>query len=204
MITQLKYVAVAVALSLPGIVCAQGSGSQATTPPGSDVAARVGDRVITVKEVDEAWRRADPVEHTRATQMLYEGRKDTLDRMIADMLIEQAAKAKGVPADQLVKNETARRITPVTDAEIDAFYEQNKARMQGKPLADMRPAIRNYLEEQRQAAARNSLVAELRKAGPPIRLALDPPRQTVATAATDPSRGGARAPVVIVEFSDYQ
>jgi len=204
MLKRLKYAAMAAALALPAVVCAQQGSGQSGAPLPADAAARVGDRVITMKEVDDAWRQADPVEHTRATQQLYDGRKQTLDRMIADMLIEQAAKAKGVPADQLVKNETARRITPVTDAEIDAFYEQNKARMQGKPLADMRPAIRNYLEEQRQAAARNSLVAELRKAGPPIRLALDPPRQTVATAATDPSRGGARAPVVIVEFSDYQ
>ena len=33
---------------------------------------------------------------------------------------------------------------------------------------------------------------------------LDAPRYTVATAAIDPVRGGASAPVTIVEFSDYQ
>jgi hypothetical protein len=204
MLKRLTYAAMAATLALPAVVCAQQGSGQAAAPLPAEAAARVGDRVITMKEVDDAWRQADPVEHTRATQQLYEGRKQTLDRMIADMLIEQAAKAKGIPAAQFAKDETARRIKPVTDAEIDAFYEQNKARMQGKPLEDMRPAIRNYLEEQRQEAARGSLVAELRKAGPPIRLGIDPPRQNVAVASSDPSRGGARAPVVIVEFSDYQ
>lgn len=205
MLKRLKYAAVAAALALPAVVCAQqGSGQSAAAALPADAAARVGDRVITVKEVDEAWRRADPVEHTRATQQLYEGRKQTLDRLIADMLIEQAAKAKGVAPEQYAKDETAKRIKPVSDAEITTFYEQNKARMQGKPLEDMRPAIREYLEKQREAAARDSLVAELRKAGPAISVGIDPPRQTVAVASTDPSRGGARAPVVIVEFSDYQ
>jgi hypothetical protein len=204
MLKRLKYAAAAAALALPAIVCAQQGTGQSSAPLPADAAARVGDRVITMKELDEAWRQADPVEHTRATQQLYEGRKQTLDRMIADMLIEGAAKAKGIPPEQYAKDETARRIKPVSDAEITTFYEQNKARMQGKPLEDMRPAIRKYLEEQRADAARESLVAELRKAGPAIRVGIDPPRQTVAVAPTDPSRGGARAPVVIVEFSDYQ
>jgi len=205
MLTQLKYAAVALALALPAVVCAQqGAGQPRPASEESGVAARVGDRVITLKEVDEVWRRADPVEHTRATQMLYEGRKEALDRIIADMLIEQAARARGVPPDQYARDETARRLKPVTDEEVASFYEQNKPRMQGKPLDDMRGAIRNFLEQQRQNAARSELVAELRKAGPPIRLAIDPPRQTVSVSPTDPARGGASAPVVIVEFSDYQ
>ncbi len=204
MLKELKYAAAALILTLPSVVCAQqGSGSSgAAMPP--ETAARVGDRVITMKEVDEAWRKANPVEHTRATQLLYEGRKETLDRIIADMLIEQAAKAKGLSPDEYAQQETTRRIKPVADADITAFYEQNKARMQGKPLEEMRGAIRNFLEQQQHASARESLVAELRKAGPAVQIGIDPPRQTVSVAPTDPFRGGATAPVVIVEFSDYQ
>jgi SurA N-terminal domain len=201
---RLRYALAAVSLALPAVVCAQQGGGSSAAPLPAEAAARVGDRVITMKELDDAWRQADPVEHTRATQQLYEGRRQTLERMIADMLIEQAAKAKGIPPEQYAKDETAKRLKPVSDAEISTFYEQNRARMQGKPLDDMRPAIRDYLEKQREAAARDSLVAELRKAGPAIRVGIDPPRQTVAVSPTDPSRGGARAPVVIVEFSDYQ
>jgi hypothetical protein len=204
MVKRLKYAIAASALALPAVVCAQQGSGQPAAPLPAEAAARVGDRVITMKEVDEAWRQAEPVEHTRATQQLYDGRKQTLDRLIADMLIEQAAKAKGVPAEQYAKDEAARRIKPVSDGDIAAFYEQNKARMQGKPLDDMRPAIREYLAKQREATARESLVAELRKAGPPISIGIEPPRQTVAVSPADPARGGARAPVVIVEFSDYQ
>jgi len=204
MIIQFRNALLTVVLALPAVVCAQQSSGQSSTAAGNDVAARVGDRVITMKEVDEAWRKADPVEHTRATQLLYEGRRETLDRIVADMLIEQAAKAKGVSAEQYAKDETAKRLKPVSDEAVTAFYEQNKARMQGKPLEEMRSAIRAYLLQQEQANAHNALVSELRKAGPPVRVSIDPPRQTVNVAPTDPARGGANAPVVIVEFSDYQ
>ena len=204
MIRQIRFALLALMLSVPAIVCAQQSTGQSATAGGNDVAARVGDRVITLKQVDEAWRKADPVEHTRATQLLYEGRRETLDRIVADMLIEQAAKARGVSAEQYAKEETAKRAKPVTDEGIAAFYQQNKARMQGKPLEDMRGAIRTYLEQQEQATARNALVADLRKAGPPVRVAIEPPRQAVNVSPADPARGNANAPVVIVEFSDYQ
>src|SRR5262245_39187588 len=115
--------------------------------PG-DVAARVGDRVITVKEIDEAWRKADPAEHGRAWQALYDGRKQTLDHMVADMLIAQAAKARGVSVEQYEKDEIAKRSKPVTDDDVSDFYEQNKGQLQGKPLADVREPIRRFLEQQ--------------------------------------------------------
>lgn len=200
MMRYLKYAALALVLAVPAALWAQPG---APAQPG-DVAARVGDRVITLKEVDEAWRRADSVEHTRATQMLYTGRKEMLDRMIADLLIEQTAKAKGVTPEQFVKDDAAKRVKPVSDAEITAFYDANKSRVQGKPFEDVRVAIRQFLEQQQQTQAREALVAELKKAGPAIQVAIEPPRQKVDVAAADPARGGAAAPVVIVEFSDYQ
>ena len=199
MLRYLTYAGVAAALAVPAVLCAQ----QSPTGQG-EVAARVGDRVITLKEVDDAWRQSDPVEHMRATQMLYDGRKEALDRLIADMLIEQAAQTKGVPAEQFAKDEVARRQKPVADADVDAFYEANKARMQGKPLDAMRGAIRQFLEQQRQAEARNALVTELREDGPAIEIAIEPMRQTVDVAATDPARGSPTADVTVVEFSDYQ
>jgi parvulin-like peptidyl-prolyl isomerase len=60
-----------------------------------DVAARVGDAPITVKELDERWQKEEPAQKAQAEQAIYDGRKTALDAIIADMLVEQAAKAKG-------------------------------------------------------------------------------------------------------------
>lgn len=204
---RLRNLAAAVALAVPSLVCAQqpAASSKPAAPAGPiEVAARVGDRVITVAEVDEAWRAADAASQAQAVQAVYDGRRQALDRLVADLLIEQAAKAKGMSAEQFVRDETQRRAKPLADAEIAAFYEQNKGRMQGKPLDDMRGPIRSFLEQQQAATVRDAIVADLRKAGPPVSVALEPPRQAIETAVSDPSRGPANAPVVLVEFSDYQ
>ena len=93
---------------------------------------------------------------------------------------------------------------PVTDADVRTFYVQNSERMQGRTFEQMSPAIQQYLSQQEEDNAKRALIAELKKAGPALRVTLDAPRTTVARAAADPAQGAASAPVTIVEYSDFQ
>ena len=68
----------------------------------------------------------------------------------------------------------------------------------------MRVAIVEVLQRRRRDEARESLLADLRKEAGATEIALEPPRQQVTLASTDPVRGSPSAPVTIVEFSDYQ
>jgi protein-disulfide isomerase len=178
--------------------------AQQSSSSGGDAAARVGDRTISMKEVEDRWRQDNPVGRTEASQALYNGRRTALEAIIADMLIEQAAKAQGVSSEQYVQAETAKRLKPVTDADVAAFFQQNQNQMQGRGLQQMAPAIRRYLEEQNRGAAQQALVADLRKAGPAVNILFEAPREEVAVAADDPALGAASAPVTVVEFSDFQ
>jgi protein-disulfide isomerase len=196
----------ATSVILLALACSTPAQQQAAAPvpTGSDVAARVGTRTITVKELDDRWRSDSPTDQAQAVQQLYDGRKAALDAIVADMLIEQAAKAKGQTPAQYRDAEVKRRATPITDGQIAAFYAQNQGQMQGRSLEQMNPAIRQYLEEQQRASAFQAMVAELRKGGPAVNVVLDAPRYTVDVAADDPVLGGANAPVTLVEFSDFQ
>lgn len=180
--------------------------AQQATPAqgGTDAAARIGDRVVTVKELEDRWQKTAPGEHATAHQQLYDGRRQALDSMIAEMLIEQAAKAKGTTPELYVQAEIARRVKPVTEPEVVSFFQSNQAQMQGRALADVGPAIRRYLDDQQRTTAQQAMVAELRKAGPAVRVLIDAPRQQVAVAADDAAQGPANAPVTIVEYSDFQ
>jgi protein-disulfide isomerase len=171
---------------------------------GTEPAARVGSRVITMQELDERWRASNPQQHAQVRQALYEGRRGALDEIVAEMLIGEAAKAKGMSPEAYTEAEIARRAKPVTDADVVAFYQANLSQMQGRSLEAMSPAITRFLEEQQREAARQALVAELRKAGPPVEVMFDAPRVEVAIETTDPSIGSASAPVTLVEFSDFQ
>jgi protein-disulfide isomerase len=202
MIAVMRHLAVAATLLLL-LACSAPAQQPAATAAG-DAAARVGQRTITMKEVEERWRADNPSEHAQAIQALYEGRRAALDAIIADMLIEQAAKAAGSTPEQYTQAEVAKRIKPVTDTDVASFFQQNQGQMQGRPLGTMAPAIRRFLEEQQRETARQALVAELRKAGPATSVMLEAPRSTVAVNADDAALGAATAPVTLVEFSDFQ
>ena len=192
---------------LLALACSTPAQQPAAAPPvptGSEVAARVGTRTITVKELDDRWRADQPSEQAQAVQQMYDGRKVALDAIVADMLIEQAAKAKGQTPEQYREAEVTRRLTPVTDGQVAAFFAQNQAQMQGRSLEQMGPAIRQYLQDQQRQTAFQAMVAELRKAGPAVSVILDAPRYTVSVAADDPVLGSASAPVTLIEFSDFQ
>jgi protein-disulfide isomerase len=185
-----------------GLLISLACSSQAQQP--GDVAARVGDRAITVKELDERWQKEEPAQKAQAEQAIYDGRKTALDAIIADMLIAQAAKAKNVTPEAFVQAELAKRVKPVNDTDVRNFYVQNSERMQGRTFEQMSTAIQHYLEEQGQSAAKEDLIAELKKSGPAIRVAMDAPRTTITVNPDDPSQGKADAPVTVVEFSDFQ
>ncbi len=204
MIATMRHLGISAALLLLLACSAPAQQSPPAAAGAGDAAARVGTRTVTMKEVEDRWRQDNPVEAAQATQALYDGRRNALDAIIADMLIEQAAKAQGVTPDQYTDAQLTKRVKPVTEAEVAQFFSQNQAQMQGRGLTVMAPAIRRFLEEQQRAQAFQALVAELRKAGPAVSVLLDAPRLTVPVAADDAVQGAASAPVTIVEFSDFQ
>jgi protein-disulfide isomerase len=175
----------------------------AQAPSQDAVVAELNGRRITLAELDDRWQAFDPAERARVTQLLYQNRRNVLEVMIGDLLIEEAAKAAGTSKDDFQKKEIAARLKPVTDEDVKLFYEENKERAQGRSVEQLGGAIRDFLGGQRQQQARAQLVDDL-KAKTPARILLDPPRQTVAVASDDPSSGPANAPVTVVEFSDYQ
>jgi len=100
--------------------------------------------------------------------------------------------------------ELKTRAKPVGESDVVTFYQSNINQMQGRALEVMAPAIRRYLQDQQSDAARAGLIADLRKAGPEVRVLFDAPRHTIAVTADDPALGPPSAPVTLVEFSDFQ
>jgi len=194
-----KTVLLAVATSV--LACSAASSQQAGS---NEPAARIGDRVVTVKELEDRWRASNPADHAEVSQKLYDGRREALEQIVAETLISEAAKGKGMSPAAWAEAEVAKRVTPVTEAEVVAFYQGNVSQMQGRALDVMAPAIRRYLTEQQETVARQALLKELRSAGPAVRVLFDVPRHQVELADTDPADGALSAPVTLVEFSDFQ
>jgi protein-disulfide isomerase len=181
--------------------------AQAPAPASNpdQVVAEIGGRKVTLQELDAKWEDFDAAERARVTQLLYQNRRNMLEQLVGDILIENAAKAAGQTVEAFVAQDAVKRAQPVGDAEVAQFYEQNKDRAQGRTLEQLRGQITDFLASQRKLQARAQLVEELKaKGGNEVRVLLDPPRYTVAVEDHDPIRGEATAPVTLVEFSDYQ
>jgi protein-disulfide isomerase len=178
--------------------------SSATTPGADQVVAEVGGRRITLAEVDAKWQEFDAAERARVTQLLYQNRRNMLDQLVGEVLIEEAAKAAGLDLAAYTEREIQRRIQPVNDADVQRFYDENRERAQGRSLEELRGPIVEFLHGQRRQQARAQLVDDLTRKGGGVRVLLEPPRQVVDVGATDPASGDTAAPVTIVEFSDYQ
>ena len=86
----------------------------------------------------------------------------------------------------------------MTDDEIKAFFDQNRQRLPPDATLDaLKDRIRQHLTSQRPDKVREQLRKDAK-----IAVLLQPPR--VAVAPDGPSRGPADAPIVVIEFSDYQ
>lgn len=156
-----------------------------TTILAADVDAKLGQNLAKLQE------------------QIYSLRQKQLDSMIDQKLLEEEAARRGVTIATLVQTEITSHVTPVTAADVTAFYEENKAKLQGDVKA-LESQIRNFLAAQRAQVRQQAYMKSLRAAAK-IAVFLTPPavhRSEVKTAGA-PVRGAANAPVTIVEFSDF-
>jgi protein-disulfide isomerase len=198
-------VALVAGLAVPACAQAPAAATTQAQPQAPDtVVAEIGGRAITLRDVDARWQEEDPTERQRVTQLLYQHRRNHLDQVIGDLLIEEAAKAAGTPQDDYLRAEIEKRLAPITEADIQNVYDANRDRVQGRPIDELRESIREFIAENRAGQARAQLVADLKAKHGDVRVLLDAPRLEVAIADHNPTKGPADAPVTIVEFSDYQ
>ncbi|HEX3552338.1 MAG TPA: thioredoxin domain-containing protein [Thermoanaerobaculia bacterium] len=177
---------------------AQDKGAKGTGSGGGNTVLAV----VNGQPITEADVRTSAADQFKGLQREYEKNshdllESSLQTVIQERLVEAEAKAKGVTKDQIL---AGIKPAPVTDADVDAFYEQNKAQIP-RPKAEIAGQIKNYLEQQGQQKARAAFYEDLQKKYK-VDIKMEPVR--VEVAATGPAEGPATAPVTIVEFSDFQ
>ncbi len=106
----------------------------------------------------------ETAERVRQLQMeVVKARERELDLQINSLLLDAEAKKRGVNTSKVIEDEIVSKATEPTDAEAQAFYDQNKERIQ-TGFADVKPQIVSYLREQRQRDLAAKLAERLRAA----------------------------------------
>jgi len=180
---------------------------QKVTPPATHaerarVMATVNGQPITSGDIEDALR---PLIF-KAQEQLYALRREVLDPKINGTLLSQEAGRRKVTIDALLAAEVTAKLKEVTAPEAQAFYEQNKDRIEGGgDFQQLKEKILQYLQDQERRRAEESYAQRLRRAAA-LQVFLGAPEPPAYTIPTDdqPWRGGPNAPATIVEFTDYQ
>ncbi len=186
--------AVAAACSLALLACQ----SHAPTPDDSTAAAVVDGTVISVAALD-AWIKDELFKQQTGNgnpARTYQFRRSALDQLIERSVVEAEAAKSGLDADEFVRQRVEAN-DPVTRVDVVRFFAENRERMGNVGFDEVSPRIREHLERQRAQEARQEMLAQAA-----VRIELIPPR--VEIESDGPSLGPEDAPVILVEFGDFQ
>lgn len=184
-----------------GLLCAGLMSLIACAPPTpqSESAAQVNATTITMEQVDARVQESEP----EAWQTFYETRQRALAHLIDEQLLVEEATRQGIERDSLVKREILDQLATISDSTVAAFYEENRRRMGGQPLEQIKDRISQFLAATEHNEAWLRYVGSLRETAN-IDVSLEPPRAILAIGAEEPSQGPVDAPILLVEYSDFE
>jgi len=183
-------------LGVHGAAAQPAPGTKSATP-----AAKVGDEVITLEEVEQAVR----PQLAKIEEQRYALLDGELEQRIGNRLLTQEAKKRGMPLEQLLKTEVYAKTPEVTDAEVSSFITGNRGRFLQGDAAEVKLKVWDYLRSQKVNERRQAYIQSLRAQGK-VTVYLEAPAaaRVAVSASAGFARGAKEAPVTIVEFSDFQ
>jgi protein-disulfide isomerase len=181
-------------------VIAKPTAPAVTAADRARVMAVVNDKQITMGDIETSLRSLI----FNVQEQVYALRKQDLELKINDTLLAHEAQKKSVTTRALLETEVSAKVAPVTDAQAQEFFDQNKDRISGD-FAQTKAQIIQYLKERKEREAIVAFAEQLRHAAT-IQINLTAPESPAFSIAIDdqPAKGTASAAVTIVEFTDYE
>jgi len=167
--------------------------------------AKVDGKAITDGELTAEAKAPLAAVEARYAEEVHGVRSRTLDALIEKRLLEARAKKEGITVEALLQREVTSKVPDPDEATLRSVYDQTKA--SGRtlpPFPDVKAEIAGFVKGQTAQSVRQAYVARLR-AETPVEVLLPPlllPK--VEIKAEGPSKGDPKAPVTIVEFSEYE
>src|SRR5262245_62133416 len=176
---------------------------------GLGIASVAGAASQPLAELDGVAITSEEVEKPLASQLskleeqIYNLKRQRLDTLINDKLLEKEATKRKISVPALLDAEVTGKVGLVTEQEIEKFYQENKSQIKADQ-AQVREQIRAFLQNQKLAAKREEFLTSLRSQAKVVINLKPPPIQRVEVSLQGaPFRGGEKAAVTIVEFSDF-
>ncbi len=162
--------------------------------------ATVNGQAITSDEIDKALG----AQLSNLQEQIYKLKRQKLEELINATLLTKEARKRSISVPALLDAEVTSNVGLVTEQEVEKFYEQNKARLQGDE-ATLKRQIRENLQNEKITARKQEYFQTLRSQAKVV-VSLKPPPVFRAKLSVDgaPFKGPGTAPVTIVKFEDFQ
>jgi protein-disulfide isomerase len=135
----------------------------------------------------------------QAEYQYYLNERKALEELIDNRLLGDEARKKNIPLEQLLETEVYKGVKDPTEDQLEVYYEGLDTQ---EPYKSVREDVLQHIRELRRTKARAAYVEQLRKEAK-INVMLMPPSAQVDVSKAY-ARGSDSAPVVLVEFADYQ
>ena len=162
------------------------------------VVARIGEDVITAAELEVMVGPS----LVKLRQQVYDAKVAGLQNQIFERLVVEAATEEGLTRADYMKKHVNDKVGEPDEDQIAQLMAQYRARL-APDDEQARQQVIGALNQQAQARLSEDLRKEL-FAKNDVVILLDPPRVEVALGEGTPMRGPLTAPVVLVEYTDYQ
>ena len=162
----------------------------------SAVVAEVNGDKLTVADLEQK----EATELLQSRYKYYQAERKALDSLIDQHLLEMQARHEDLTVDQLLQREVNSKLkADPTEDQLRIYYEGLETE---QPFEAMREQILQHIREARRGKARAAYLKSLRSQAQ-ISIALTSPTAPVELTHS-PVLGNRDAPVVLVEFADYQ
>jgi len=186
-------VVLSVLLSLEVPLLLQGQEPQQQSPP--EVLAIVDGKQITRAELESK----EAAKLLPARDQYYKAQREALDQLIDESLLEMQAQRESLTVQQLLEKHVSSKVKDPTDDQLEVYYEGVQT---DQPFAAVREKILDTIRQRRIATARKEYLSSLRNQAN-LEVLLASPSVDVAL-GDGPTRGIPNAPVLLIEFADYE
>jgi predicted DsbA family dithiol-disulfide isomerase len=184
----LLWILVLACLSAP----AQNTPASSTTPL---VLAELEGRKLTDADLEQ--KKSGSL--LQARYQYYMSQRKALDQLVEDELLSLAAERDHLTVDQLLEKKVYKDIKDPTEDQLQVYYEGMES---DEPYAAVRDRVLDHIRQLRRDKARAAYLKELRSQAS-LRILLAPPLADVNLEEAH-VRGSKTAPVLMVEFADYE
>jgi len=182
-------------LALPLFFAASAIISAQDSTTAQEAVAKVSGRILTLGDLQAQ----ESGKLLQAQYQYYLSERKALEEAIDNRLLEDEAKKKQITLDQLLDTEVYKGVKDPTEDQLQVYYEGLETQ---EPYESIRAEVLQHIRDMRRNKARAAYVEQLRK-NAQINILLMPPTANVETANAF-AKGDKKAPIVLVEFADYQ